>query len=208
MGTKQSMSTLFRLGVSAALFFTGFIVTLFLNDLYISYQVSHPEPEVLTYQDSLRVKILQNGDTTAYHAMKELLSAKNLPHEIWFYSIVMSKQYHYTPAYDDVSGVLNLLYERYPALGKIDSVSEIIVNLYFIDALKNCEDHRQRQREDSKTAHNAAKSLQSPINRTIKFTKNMIDGAKSSSSEISNVASGFAEGKTKIHKDDEKEKTE
>jgi hypothetical protein len=76
--------------------------------MFLSYQLSHPTAEELSYEDSLKVKVLQSGDTIAYNNLKDFMKKEGFPYKIWFYSIVMAKQYHYIPASYDVYS--NLIY--------------------------------------------------------------------------------------------------
>ncbi len=124
---KQLKSRIVNVVISITLAFTGFILCLYLNDLYMSYQASNSVDEGLNHQDSLKVKVLQYGDTIAYQEMKNALHSQNLSHEMWFYSIVMAKQYHYPQANNDVCEILNSLYKDHESLGGVDSLSKVFL---------------------------------------------------------------------------------
>ena len=99
--------------IIAILCFTvGLFTCVMCNDIFLSYQLSHPTAEELSYEDSLKVKVLQNGDTIAYNILKKLMAEKEFPYKIWFYSIVMAKQYHYIPASNDVCGSIYFVYNQ------------------------------------------------------------------------------------------------
>ncbi len=133
---KQLKSKFGSVVISITLAFTGFLFCLYLNNLYISYKVAHPESNVLSYQDSLKVKVLQYGDTIAYQEMKTILQSQNLSHEIWFYSIVMAKQFHYTPANNDVYETLMTLYEHHDVLGDMDFASKNFIMQFQNERIK------------------------------------------------------------------------
>ena len=99
--------------IIAILCFTvGLFTCVMCNDIFLSYQQNHPTAEELSYEDSLKVKVLQNGDTIAYNNLKKLMAEKEFPYKIWFYSIVMAKQYHYIPASNDVCGSIYFVYNQ------------------------------------------------------------------------------------------------
>jgi len=92
--------------------------------------------EQLPYEDSLEIKVLQYGDTIAYNNLKKLKMSKDLLQECWFYSIIMAKQYHYLPAYEDVYNILHVLYDSHKSLGEMDSVSKNVTIQFLIEAEK------------------------------------------------------------------------
>ena len=92
--------------------------------------------EQLPYEDSLEIKTLQYGDTIAYNNLKKLKMSKDLLQECWFYSIIMAKQYHYLPAYEDVYDILHVLYDSHKSLGEMDSVSENVIIQFLIEGEK------------------------------------------------------------------------
>lgn len=106
-------SVLSRILTSLTMLFAGMLLSIFIKELYISCSISNPVAEELSYNDSLRIKILQSGDTIAYANIKKVMKSEGFPHECLFYSIVMARQYHYLPAYNDVAEILKQLYQKH-----------------------------------------------------------------------------------------------
>ena len=102
------MKYIIRFIIAVLCFTVGVFTCVMCNDMFLSYQLSHPTAEELSYEDSLKVKVLQSGDTIAYNNLKDFMKKEGFPYKIWFYSIVMAKQYHYIPASYDVYS--NLIY--------------------------------------------------------------------------------------------------
>ena len=119
--------------IIAILCFTvGLFTCVMCNDIFLSYQLSHPTAEELSYEDSLKVKVLQNGDTIAYNNLKKLMAEKEFPYKIWFYSIVMAKQYYYTPASYDVHKNIDYVYSLRMENAKVDEKTRKMLNLFEI----------------------------------------------------------------------------
>lgn len=119
--------------IIAILCFTvGLFTCVMGNDIYLSYQQNHPIAEELSYEDSLKVKVLQCGDTIAYNNLKGIMTEKGFPHKIWFYSIVMAKQYHYTPASYDVRKDIDYVYSLRKENAKVDVKTQKMLTLFEI----------------------------------------------------------------------------
>ena len=119
--------------IIAILCFTvGLFTCVMCNDIFLSYQLSHPTAEELSYEDSLKVKVLQNGDTIAYNNLKKLMAEKEFPYKIWFYSIVMAKQYYYAPASYDVHKNIDYVYSLRMENAKVDEKTRKMLNLFEI----------------------------------------------------------------------------
>ena len=117
--------------IIAILCFTvGLFTCVMCNDEFLSYQLSHPTAEELSYEDSLKVKVLQCGDTIAYNNLKGIMAEKGAPHKIWFYSIVMAKQYHYTPASYDVRKNIDYVYSLRKKNAKVDVKTQKMLSLF------------------------------------------------------------------------------
>lgn len=117
--------------IIAILCFTvGLFTCVMCNDIFLSYQLSHPTAEELSYEDSLKVKVLQSGDTIAYNNLKLFLKGEKNPYKIWFYSIVMAKQYHYIPASYDVCSNINYVYNQRIEGKEIDLKTQKLISLF------------------------------------------------------------------------------
>ena len=106
------MKYIIRIIIAFFCFVTGLIACGICKDKLLSYQLTFPTTEELSYKDSLKVKVLQTGDTIAYNNLKAIMREEGFPHKIWFYSIVMAKQYHYIPASYDVCRNINYVYDQ------------------------------------------------------------------------------------------------
>ena len=84
----------------------------------------------LDYKDSLKVRVLQAGDTIAYKKLKEVMSEEGFPHRIWFYSMVMTKQYHYSLASYDVYNCVNYVYNQQFEKRAIDPETQKLISLF------------------------------------------------------------------------------
>jgi hypothetical protein len=132
MKTRNS-SLFFQLLFAIILFCVGMLFGKAGKHYYNSIMSIH---EQLPYEDSLEIKTLQYGDTIAYNNLKKLKMSKDLLQECWFYSIIMAKQYHYLPAYEDVYDILHVLYDSHKSLGEVDSVSENVIIQFLIEGEK------------------------------------------------------------------------
>ena len=98
--------------------------------MILSYQLDQPTSEELSYEDSLKVKVLQSGDTIAYNNLKKIMKEEEFPYKIWFYSIVMAKQYHYLPASYDVCSIINFVYNQRIEDKEIDMKTQKFTSLF------------------------------------------------------------------------------
>ena len=130
---KRNSSLFFQLLFAIFLFCVGMLFGKAGKHYYNSIMSIH---EQLPYEDSLEIKTLQYGDTIAYNNLKKLKMSKELLQECWFYSIIMAKQYHYLPAYEDVYDILHVLYDSHKSLGEMDSVSENVIIQFLIEGEK------------------------------------------------------------------------
>ena len=111
-------------------FTVGLFTCVMCNDIFLSYQQNHPTAEELSYEDSLKVKVLQSGDTIAYNNLKKIMKEEEFPYKIWFYSIVMAKQYHYLPASYDVCSNINYVYNQRIEGKEIDVKNQKLISLF------------------------------------------------------------------------------
>ena len=117
--------------IIAILCFTvGLFTCVMCNDIFLSYQLSHPTAEELSYEDSLKVKVLQSGDIIAYNNLKKYMQEEGFPYKIWFYSIVMVKQYHYLPASYDVRRNLNYVHNQRIEKEQNDIKTKELISLF------------------------------------------------------------------------------
>ena len=98
--------------------------------MFLSYHLGHSTAEELSYEDSLKVKVLQSGDTIAYNNLKLFMKEEGFPYKIWFYSIVMVKQYHYLPASYDVSSNINYVCHQRIEGKEIDLKTQKLISLF------------------------------------------------------------------------------
>ncbi len=123
------MKYIIHIIIAILCFAAGLFTCVMCNDMFLSYQLSHPTAEELCYEDSLKVKVLQSGDTIAYYKLKETMKKKGFPHKIWFYSIVMAKQYHYSPASFDVYSTINYVYNKRIEEKEIDMKTKKLISI-------------------------------------------------------------------------------
>lgn len=123
------MKYIIRTIIAVLCFIVGLFACGVCKDEWFSLQLSHPTKEELSFEDSLRVKVLQAGDTIAYYKLKEVMKEKGSPYKIWFYSIVMAKQYHYLPASCDVDSVINYVYNKRIEDKEIDMKTQKLISI-------------------------------------------------------------------------------
>lgn len=124
------MKYLIRIIIAAISFSVGLFASGICKDKLLRFQLSQPTTIELSFKDSLKVKVLQTGDTISYHKLKETMKEEGFPHKIWFYSIVMAVQYHYLPAsYDVLRNTNHVYYQRVDGTG-IDVKTRKLISLF------------------------------------------------------------------------------
>ena len=123
------MKYIIRTIIAVLCFIVGLFACGVCKDEWFSIQLSHPTKEELSFEDSLRVKVLQAGDTIAYYKLKEVMKEKGSPYKIWFYSIVMAKQYHYFPATYDACSNINYVYNQRIEGKEIDMKTQELISI-------------------------------------------------------------------------------
>ena len=126
----MKMKYIVRIIIAILCFTAGLFVCGLCKNMILSYQLAHPVIDELNYEDSLKVKVLQTGDTIAYNKLKDVMKEGGFPHKIWFYSIVMSKQYHYSPASYDVYKNVNDVYNQRIGEREIDMKTRRFISCF------------------------------------------------------------------------------
>ena len=124
------MKYIIRIIIAVLCFIVGLFACGICKDKLLSFQLGRPTTEKLSFEDSLKVKVLQTGDTIAYCKLKETMKKEGFPHKIWFYSIVMAKQYHYLPASYDVCRIINFVYNQRIEDKEIDTKTQKFTSLF------------------------------------------------------------------------------
>ncbi len=112
-------------------FSVGLFASVILKDNYISHPPVNPFFVGFDCKDSLKVRVLQTGDTVAYKKLKDIMLKEGFPHRIWFYSMVMAKQYHYSLASYDVYRCVHYVYNQQLEKKLIDSDTQKLISLFF-----------------------------------------------------------------------------
>lgn len=124
------MKYIIRIVIAILCFVIGlFACELCKKKLFFS-QLNHPTKKELSSEDSLKVKILQTGDTIAYTKLKEAMKEEGFPYKIWFYSIIMAKQYHFLPASYDVDSNLIYVYNQQIERKEVDLKTQKLISLF------------------------------------------------------------------------------
>lgn len=124
------MKFIIQIIIAVLCFMMGLFACGICKDKLLYYQISQPTTIELCFKDSLKVKVLQTGDTISYHNLKEMMKEEGFPHKILFYSIVMAKQYHYLPASSDVCRIINDVHSQRVDRKGIDMKTRKLISLF------------------------------------------------------------------------------
>ena len=86
-------------------------------------------PFLSVQSDLLKDDIVERGSVSSYMKLKDYLR-EHYSYDIFYYALLMSNKYGYVEANYDVYNSLISIYKDNPALGKIDSVSNVIAFEY------------------------------------------------------------------------------
>lgn len=124
------MKYIVRIIIAILCFAMGlFACIIYKNKLY-NHHSNSPTIAEISDKDSLKIKVLQAGDTIAYNKLKEVMQKEGFPHRIWFYSIVMAKQFHYSPASYDVYKCIKYVHNQQLEKRVVDSETKIMISLF------------------------------------------------------------------------------
>ena len=127
------MKYTFRILMAVLCFVAGVFVSGYVKQRIIDNQLSRPIINEQNLKDSLKIRVLQDGDSIAYKELKDVMRDEGLPHKILFYSMVMARQYHYSPASYDVYRYIKYVQDQRLEKKEMDIRTQRLISLFLTE---------------------------------------------------------------------------
>ena len=88
------------------------------------------EIKLRTHIDTLRYKVMMNGDITSYHELEKAYKGDSIYQNMFIYSLTMANKYNYIRANKDICEEIKAVYSKSPNLGEMNKESMWYLNYY------------------------------------------------------------------------------